>query len=223
MILCIGEVLTPEELDTVVAKVSTAEFVDGKTTAGWHAKLVKQNAQAKPNIPEVEAARNIIGAALKRNALFQMAVRPKTMRPLLFNRYENGMSYGAHVDNALMGDRDQMRSDISMTLFLSDSATYTGGELVIEETQGEQALKLEAGSMVIYPSTTLHRVEPVTTGVRLAAVTWIQSIIRDAGDREILFDLDTVRQAMFQQHGKTREFDLISKTHANLLRKWAEL
>lgn len=223
MILCIGEVLTPEELSTVVAKLSTAEFVDGKATAGWHAKLVKQNTQVKAEAPEIEAVRKIIGAALKRNALFQMAVRPKTMRPLLFNRYENGMFYGAHVDNALMGDRDLMRSDISMTLFLSNPATYTGGELVIENAHGEQALKLEAGSIVIYPSTTLHRVEPVTNGIRLAAVTWVQSLVRDAGDREILFELDTVRQAIFRQYGKTREFDLISKTHANLLRKWAEL
>lgn len=223
MILCIGDVLTQEELNTVVTQLSTAEFVDGKATAGWHAKSVKHNTQAKANAPGVEAARKMLGAALKRNALFQMAVRPKTMRPLLFNRYENGMSYGTHIDNALMGDRDLMRSDISMTLFLSDPATYTGGELVIEDTQGEQAFKLEAGSIITYPSSTLHRVEPVTTGFRLAAVTWIQSVIRDVGDREILFDLDTVRQAIFQQRGKTREFDLISKTHANLLRKWAEV
>ena len=223
MILCISQVLTQEELDTVVAKLDTAEFLDGKATAGWHAKLVKHNTQAQADAPAVEAARQIISAALKRHALFQMAVRPKTIRSFLFNRYENGMSYGTHVDNALMGDRDRMRSDISMTLFLSDPATYTGGELVIEDAQGEQPFKLDAGSLIVYPSSTLHRVEPVTTGVRLAAVTWIQSLIRDPGDREILFDLDTARQTLFQQHGKTREFDLLSKAHANLLRKWAEL
>lgn len=223
MILCIGNVLTQEELDTVVSKLEAAEFTDGKATAGWHARLVKHNTQAKADAPPVEAARKIISTALKRNALFQMAVHPKTIRPFLFNRYELGMSYGSHVDNALMGDRELLRSDISMTLFLSSPTTYTGGELVVEDTQGEHAFKLEAGSMIVYPSSTLHRVEPVTTGTRLAAVTWIQSLVRDAGDREILFDLDTARQTIFQQHGKTREFDLLSKAHANLLRKWAEV
>jgi PKHD-type hydroxylase len=223
MILCIGHVLTPEELDAVVSNLEITEFVDGKATAGWHAKLVKHNTQAQADAPPVVAARKVINAALKRNAVFQMAVRPKAIRPLLFNRYEQGMSYGAHIDNALMGDRDLLRSDVSLTLFLSSPGTYAGGELVIEDTQGEQAYKLEAGAMMIYPSSTLHRVEPVTSGVRLAAVTWIQSLVRDAGDREILFDLDTARQAIFQQHGKTREFDLISKSHANLLRKWAEV
>ena len=116
-----------------------------------------------------------------------------------------------------------MRSDVSLTLFLSDPATYTGGELVIESTQGEQAFKLPAGAMIIYPSSTLHRVEPVTQGVRLAAVTWVQSLVRDMADREILFDLDTARKAVFAQHGKTAEFDLLSKSLANLLRKWVDL
>lgn len=223
MILCIGNVLTQEELDTVVAKLERAEFVDGQATAGWHAKLVKHNTQAQADAPAVAAARQIISTALQRHALFQMAARPKTIRPCLFNRYAPGMSYGAHVDNALMGDRNLLRSDISLTLFLSSPTTYTGGELVIETTQGEQAFKLEAGAMMIYPSSTLHRVEPVTSGSRLAAITWIQSLVRDVSDREILFDLDTARQAIFQQHGKTREFDLISKAHANLLRKWADV
>lgn len=116
-----------------------------------------------------------------------------------------------------------MRSDLSLTLFLSDPTTYTGGELVIETPQGEEAIKLEAGALVVYPSSTLHRVEPVTQGIRLVAVSWIQSLIRDPQEREILFDLDTARQTLFQQQGKTPEFDLISKAHANLLRKWAEL
>jgi PKHD-type hydroxylase len=116
-----------------------------------------------------------------------------------------------------------MRSDVSLTLFLSSPSTYEGGELVIDDTQGIHPFKLEAGSMVVYPSSTLHRVEPVTAGVRLVAVTWVQSMIRDLGDREILFDLDTARQAIFEKYGKTPEFDLISKSHANLLRKWVEL
>jgi PKHD-type hydroxylase len=223
MILCIGNVLTPDELKTIGSALDATEFVDGKATAGWHAKLVKQNMQAKADAPPLNEARSIVQAALHRNVLFQMAVRPKAMRPLLFNRYEIGMSYGSHIDNAIMGDRERVRSDVSMTLFLSSPSTYAGGELVIEDTQGNHAFKLEAGSLIVYPSSTLHRVEPVTQGVRLAVVTWIQSIIRDASDREILFDLDTARQAIFQQQGKTQAFDLLTKAHANLVRKWAEL
>jgi PKHD-type hydroxylase len=223
MILCIANVLTPNELNAIVSALDATEFVDGKATAGWHAKLVKQNMQAKADAPPLTEARSIVQEALNRNALFQMAVRPKVMRPFLFNRYETGMSYGSHIDNAIMGDRERVRSDVSMTLFLSSPSTYTGGELIIEDTHAEHAFKLEAGSMIVYPSSTLHRVEPVTAGIRLAAITWIQSLIRNPGDREILFDLDTARQTLFQQHGKTHAFDLLTKAHANLLRKWAEL
>jgi PKHD-type hydroxylase len=133
------------------------------------------------------------------------------------------MSYGSHVDNAFMGTDPKIRSDLSLTVFLRSPATYEGGELVIETTQGEEAFKLEAGAMVLYPSSTLHRVEPVTQGVRLVAVAWVQSLVKDPAERELLFDLDTARQAIFAKDGKTAEFDLISKSHANLLRKWGEI
>ncbi len=222
MLLCIANVLTTEELDRLTSQLASAAFQDGKATAGWHARLVKHNQQLDSADPIASETKEIVMAALQRNQLFQMAVRPKQIRPPLFSRYEPGMSYGNHVDNALMGT-PLMRSDISMTLFLSRVDDYAGGELILETPQGEEAIKLEAGSMVVYPSSTLHRVDPVIKGVRLVAVTWIQSLVRDAYDREILFDLDTARQAIFNQQGKTPEFDLISKAHANLLRKWAEL
>ncbi|NJR58041.1 MAG: Fe2+-dependent dioxygenase [Cyanobacteria bacterium CRU_2_1] len=238
MILCIADVLTSEELDLILSKLKTAPFVDGKATAGWHARLVKQNTQLASKALVAEEVKSIVHKALERNTLFQMAVRPKYIRPVLFSRYEPGMFYGNHVDNALMESsapidshptdtphspaQSLMRSDVSLTLFLNAPSTYIGGELVIESIQGEQAFKLDAGAVVIYPSSTLHRVEPVTQGVRLVAITWIQSLIRDPNEREILFDLDTVRQALFKQSGKTPEFDLIAKSHANLLRKWAE-
>lgn len=223
MIICIANVLSATEIDGIVSKLEGAEFVDGKTTAGWHARMVKHNTQLPADAPMIKELRGTIHVALKRNALFEMAVRPKVIRPFLFSRYEAGMSYDRHVDNAVMGEQDLMRSDISATLFLSHPSEYEGGELVIESVQGEEAYKLDAGAMIVYPSTTLHRVEPVTKGVRLAAVTWIQSLIRDPGDREILFDLDVARRALFEKQGKSSEFDLISKSHANLLRKWAEL
>jgi PKHD-type hydroxylase len=226
MLLCIAGVLTPEELNLLTTKLETAEFIDGKATAGWHARLVKHNYQLDGSHAIALEAKAIVLGALQRNSLFQMSARPKTIRPPLFGRYEAGMSYGNHVDNALMGGASgepPMRSDISLTLFLSPTSAYEGGELVIETTQGEEAIKLEAGAMVIYPSSTLHRVEPVVQGVRLVAVTWVQSLVRNIEEREILFDLDTARQTIFNQSGKTPEFDLISKSHANLLRKWIDL
>ena len=134
------------------------------------------------------------------------------------------MSYDTHVDNALMGSSSGLyRSDVSFTLFLNSPQDYQGGELIIEGVQEEQSYKLEAGSAIVYPSTTLHRVNPVTEGRRLVVVGWVQSVIRDAGDREILFDLETARRAVFAKSGKTPEFDLISKSIANLLRKWADV
>ncbi|GAA6621674.1 Fe2+-dependent dioxygenase [Scytonema sp. NUACC26] len=222
MIHCIDNVLNSDELDFIVSKLKDAEFVDGKNTAGWHAKLVKNNMQL-PNNALTQEMRSIVTRAIKRDRLFQATVRPKIIQPIIFSCYESGMYYGSHTDNALMGDETFTRSDVSFTLFLSPASSYVGGELVIDTSLGEQAFKLDAGSMIVYPSSTLHRVETVTEGTRLAAISWVQSLIRDPAEREILFDLETVRQVMFQKYGKTTEFDLISKTHANLLRKWADL
>lgn len=225
MLMCIADVLNADELAGVVIQLGKAKFVDGKLTAGWHARLVKHNTQVQDDesglLIELQ---QLVKAAIDRHPLFKIAARPKVIRSPLFSRYEPGMSYGTHVDNSLMDSGVAlMRSDISLTLFLSNPDTYVGGELVIESTHGEEVFKLPAGCMIIYPSSTLHRVEPVTEGIRLAAVTWVQSLVRDLGDREILFDLDTARQIMFEKYGKTPEFDLLSKSHANLLRKWADV
>lgn len=222
MIFSLDNVLTSEELQLIVETLDQADFVKGKTTAGWHAKLVKDNMQLKGEATYAKQLREQVKSALKRNALFQSAIQPKSIHTILFSRYEKGMSYGTHVDNALMGDREFWRSDVSFTLFLSSPSTYEGGELVIECSDGDRTYKLEAGSMIVYPSSTLHRVEEVTAGVRLATVGWVQSLIRDPNERELLFDLDTARRSIFAREGKTIEFDLISKSYANLLRKWAE-
>ncbi len=224
MILCIGEVLSPAEVDAITAALATAQFVDGKLTAGWHAQAVKHNTQLPSDSTALKEIRAQITAALQRNGLFQIAVRPRTLHPMLLSRYEVGMSYGSHTDNALMtGQGQPMRSDVSFTLFLNDPSTYQGGELVIDSTQGEQAFKLDAGALVLYPASTLHRVNPVTEGVRLVAVSWVQSLIRDPAQREILFDLETASQSLYGQHGKTHEFDLLAKVQSNLLRRWIEL
>ena len=218
MIFSIPDILSPSDLEQIQLSLAQADFVDGKLTAGWHAKSVKQNQQLKAGTASVQKQ---VEKALKHNALFQTAVRPRRVHSILISRYEVGMSYGRHTDNALMG-ADFWRSDVSFTLFLNPPSAYEGGALVIEGADDEKAYRLDAGSILIYPSSSLHRVDPVSQGSRLVAVGWVQSLIRDASQREILFDLDTARRAMFAKEGKTPEFDLISKSIANLLRKWAE-
>ena len=182
MIFSIDDILNPEELSSITKILEQAEFVDGKLTAGWHAKLVKNNQQLKLGTSQKELVAKVRQALFK-NALFQSTVRPKSIHSLLFSRYGEGMSYDTHVDNALMKSSAGLcRSDVSLTLFLNSPQDYAGGELVIEGVQSEQSYKLEQGSAIIYPSTTLHRVNPVTQGTRLVAVGWVQSTIRDSGD-----------------------------------------
>jgi PKHD-type hydroxylase len=222
MIICIGNVLNPHELARVTRALEAVRFVDGRATAGWHAAQVKKNTQAEGRSPEVAELQNLVLEALKRNVLFQLAARPRRIHLPLFSRYRGEMQYGAHVDDAVMG-AEQLRTDIAFTLFLSDPASYDGGELVMDTTGGEQVFKLDAGAAIVYPASTLHRVMPVTRGERLACVSWVQSLVRDPAQRELLFDLDTARRTLFDQQGKTREFDLLSKSLANLLRMWAEV
>ncbi|MEB3283035.1 MAG: Fe2+-dependent dioxygenase [Lyngbya sp.] len=221
MIFSIPDVLTKEQLNSIKTRLEKAEFVEGKLTAGWHAKLVKNNQQLKSGTGLLKELTNEVEQVIKQNPLFQAAVRPRRIHSILFSRYEEGMSYGTHTDNALMGS-SFLRSDVSFTLFLNSPNEYEGGELVVEGADDEKAYKLEAGRMIVYPSSTLHRVNTVTKGTRMVVVGWVQSLVRDASQREILFDLDTARRAMFAREGKTPEFDLISKSVANLLRKWAE-
>ena len=219
MLLCIQSLLDPAALAEVRQAVDGLRFAEGARTAGWHARLVKQNEQAVED-PGLAALRDSLVARLRADRLFTMAARPRRFGPVLVSRYRPGMTYGAHVDDAIMGE---VRVDIAFTLFLSDPGTYEGGELVIESTAGEQAIRLEAGGLVLYPATSLHRVQAVTSGERLAVVGWLQSLVRDPARRELLFDLDTARQQMFARDGKSAEFDLVSKSLANLLRQWSEL
>jgi len=216
--LGLDAVLTPEELTSIRGRLSGTDFQDGRTTAGWHARQVKSNEQLPADDPVSRVVRTEIEAALRRNPIFSAAVQPKFVQ-LLLNRYGPGQAYGTHVDDAFMNGR---RTDVSVTVFLSAPESYEGGELVIETPAGDQRVKLPAGAAIIYPASSLHRVEPVTKGERLACVGWIESRIRDGAAREILFDLERARRSLFQQHGKTPEFDLIAKATANLLRRWGE-
>jgi PKHD-type hydroxylase len=219
MQIIIGNVLSAVEVETVQAALEAVRFVDGRETAGFAARAVKDNQQADASDRSLETVRALVAERILGNEVFGLAIRPKVLSPLLFSRYGKGMTYGTHVDDALM---QGMRSDVSFTLFLSDPQSYQGGELVIESASGEDEVKLAAGALVAYPSTSLHRVNAVTRGVRLAAVGWVRSFIRDAARRELLFDLDTARRNMFTREGKSTEFDLISKSLANLMRMWAE-
>ncbi|MEL6352048.1 MAG: Fe2+-dependent dioxygenase [Cyanobacteria bacterium J06627_28] len=217
MIFTIPELLGAEAVEGVCDRLASIELVDGKTTAGWHAKTVKNNQQ--PKAKSAEALGEEVRQSILKHPLFQAAARPRRVHTVRFNRYSDGMSYGRHTDNAQMNGS---RTDLSFTLFLSDPASYEGGELVVEGVDSEQAYKLPAGSMIVYPAGYLHRVEPVTKGVRWAAIGWLQSQIRDAGKREILFELDTARRSLFEQGGKTVEFDLLTKSLNNLVRMWVE-
>src|SRR5713101_7056075 len=194
MRIVIGNVLPAEEIETVRATLERARFVDGKATAGFAARLVKNNQQAEGSDRSLETIRKLVAERILGNEVFRLAVRPKALSPLLFSRYEKGMHYGSHVDDALM---DGMRTDVAFTLFLCDPRSYDGGELTIENAAGEDTFRLDAGSLVAYPATSLHRVTDVTRGARVAAVGWARSFIRDPARRELLFDLDTARRQMF--------------------------
>lgn len=225
MIICISNVLDPGLLGKVRALLDIARFEDGRATAGWHARTVKENRQAARRDPATREAAELVATALRANDVFRSAARPLRLRPPLFARYGVGETYGTHVDDALMGMDDPegpLRTDVAVTVFLADPATYEGGELVIEDPAGEQAFRLGAGDAIAYPATTLHRVAPVTAGERLVAVTWAQSLVRDPARREILFDLETAKRRVFTEQGKGATFDLLAKSHANLLRQWAE-
>ena len=224
MILCIDKVLSGDQIQRIRQALDASDFRDGRETAGWHARTVKRNQQASSQEPAIAALRDEVMQTLSAHTLFQIAARPRRMKPVMFSRYQQGMTYGNHVDDAVMPTpQGPMRTDLSFTIFLGDPDSYEGGELVTETTQGEQRFKLPAGSMILYPSSTLHRVDPVTQGERLAAVGWLQSQVRQPEQREVLFDLDTTRRQIFERDGKTAEFDAISKSLANLLRMWAEV
>jgi len=220
MILCISDVLDRAAVAELRATVASGVFVDGVLSSGWASRLVKDNEQLGAG-PALEAAQKTVIAALSANPVFSSGVLPRRFAPPLFSRYVPGMQFGTHMDNAIIGP-DHLRTDVSVTLFLSEPEEYDGGELVMETTGGEAAYKLPAGSVVTYPTTVLHRVEPVTRGTREVAVTWAQSLVRRAEHREILFDLDRVARSIFERDGKSEEFDLINKSAANLQRMWVD-
>ncbi len=218
MLLAIDSLLSAVEAGALRASADTLDFADGKASAGRYAREVKANDQAAPS-PARDAVLAKVTKALQGNELFTLAARPRAMTPLILSRYRQGQTYGLHVDDALM---QGLRTDISFTLFLSEPKSYDGGELVIEDGFEARAVKLPAGSLMLYPSTTLHRVAPVTRGERLAVVGWVQSRVREAAQREMLFDLERAVREVHGREGKSELFDLLAKSRSNLLRMWAD-
>ena len=226
MLLHIENVLSAEELARLHGLLAAADFVDGRVTAGYQSAQVKNNLQIPEHSPLARELGDIVLAALERCPQFSSAALPRRIYTPLFNCYADGMSFGNHVDNAIRGYSDPIRTDLSVTLFLSDPSDYDGGELVIDDTYGSHQVKLPAGDLVLYPSSSLHRVTPVTRGARLACFFWIQSMIRDAGRRALLYDMDRSIQGLHGYLGESRgnpELLTLTGCYHNLLRQWAEL
>lgn len=222
MSLILQAILSPEDLARVRRDLEVIAWRPGKRTAGAAARSVKENLQADGADKRTQALEGFIVEALKRHPLFEVAARPQRLSRILFSRYEPSMSYGAHTDDALMGAGDsKLRTDLAFTLFLADRASYEGGALVMESALGEQEVALNAGDAFLYPAGSIHRVAPVTQGVRLAAVGWVQSLIGDAAQREILFDLSITRMRLAEAGAPRDELLKLDKCISNLLRMWA--
>lgn len=222
MNLILKEVLAAEDLVRVRGELEEIAWSPGKRTAGAAARGVKENLQADGSDPRVKALERFVVDALRRHPLFEIAARPARLSRLLFSRYEPGMTYGAHTDDALMGTGDdKLRTDLAFTVFLADRETYEGGELVVDSALGEQAIGLDAGDAILYPAGSIHHVAPVTRGVRLAAVGWVQSHVSDVTQRETLFDLSVTRSRLAQAGVAREDLLQLDKSISNLLRMWA--
>lgn len=227
MLVCIPRVLDAEQLRVLVAQLEHAgdAWVDGRVTAGYAGAPVKFNQQIDERAEVAAQCQHLILAALERNPLFISAALPNLVYPPMFNRYSEGMTFGAHVDGSVRihpHSGRKLRTDISATLFLSDPASYDGGELQVEDTYGLHKVKLAAGDMVVYPATSLHQVTPITRGTRLASFFWIQSLVRDDGQRALLFDMDNAIQTLNQTHADERARRSLVGCYHNLLRQWSE-
>jgi PKHD-type hydroxylase len=226
MLQHLKQVLTPVEVRYAQDLLADAPWSDGRASAGTQAALVKNNAQLSHECEVARTLRALVLKALDNHPMFFAASLPKKLFTPRFNRYgQSANAYGAHIDNAIRFAPDtgqRVRTDISCTLFLSDPDTYEGGELVVQDTYGEQRVKLPAGDMVLYPGTSIHQVTPVTGGVRLACFFWIESMIRSDEQRRILVDLDQSIQRLRSQHGETAEAVALTGTYHNLLRMWAD-
>lgn len=227
MLLQVPRVLDAAQLAAFREKLDGAGWADGRLTAGYQSAQAKHNQQLPENDPVARELGGLVLDALGRSPLFFSAALPRRIYPPLFNRYAGGQSFGFHVDNAIRYDRsaarsEPVRTDLSATLFLSDPADYDGGELVIQDTYGTQRVKLAAGDLVLYPGNSLHEVTPVTRGARTACFFWMQSLVRDPGQRRELFELDRAIQSLTLATPGHAALVQLTGTYHNLLRRWAE-
>jgi len=234
MLISIPNVLTTEQVATARKLLDEAEWVDGKVTAGHQSARAKENSQVPEGHPIAQHLGEQIASALSQNPLFVSAALPLRIFPPLFNRYAGGQNFGTHVDNSIRqitGTPHRIRTDLSATLFLSSPDEYDGGELCIEDTYGVQSVKLPAGDLVLYPSTSLHHVTPVTRGARVSSFFWIQSMVRQDSQRSLLFDLDIAIQRLAGDNAENAESRSaverstvqLTGVYHNLLRQWAEM
>jgi PKHD-type hydroxylase len=224
MLLHIECVLTPDQVAQCRETLTSQSWIDGRVTAGEQSALAKRNLQVPEDTPAARELGEMILTALGRNPAFVSAALPLRVFPPLFNRYDEGMAFDTHVDNAIrFAGPVRFRTDVSATLFLSDPGDYDGGELIVEDAYGEHAIKLAAGDMILYPATSLHRVAPITRGSRWAAFFWAQSMVRADAQRSLLYDLDNAIQAMTVKVGQGDPAVVsLTGTYNNLLRMWAD-
>ena len=226
MLLHLPDVLSAEQVAHCRGRLDAAAWADGRQTAGYQSAKAKDNGQLPETDPVAKELGALILDALSKDSTFFAAALPRRIYPPLFNRYRGGQSFGSHIDNAVRYDRaagmQPVRTDISATLFLSAPEDYDGGELVIEDTYGTQRVKLPAGHMVVYPGTSLHHVTPVTRGERIASFFWIQSLVRDDGERRLLFDLDVGIRRMTQAQPDHPALVQLTGVYHNLLRRWSD-
>jgi len=226
MLIDIADVFTADEVDEMRTRLLAEPWVDGKVTAGQRSARDKFNRQLNEDSALGLLFGQRILARLSENALFMSAALPKRIYPPLFNRYSGGEAFGFHIDNAIRGIkgvRERVRTDLSATLFLTDPQTYDGGELVIRDTFGERSVKLPAGHLVLYPGTSLHKVNPVTRGERVAAFFWIESLVREDSQRSLLLDMDVAIQRLNAQHADDESLLQLSGVYHNLLRRWSDV
>ncbi|MDB5964658.1 MAG: Fe2+-dependent dioxygenase [Polaromonas sp.] len=240
MLLRIAQALNPEELAQVRQLILAADWRDGRVTAGSQSGAVKNNLQLPEELPAAQQARHLVSVALARNPMFVTGALPKSVYPPLFNRYTGGANhFGDHIDNAVRthaATARHVRTDISCTLFLSEPSSYEGGELVVQDTYGEQRIKFAAGDLVMYPGTSVHRVEPVTRGERLGCFFWVESMVREDSQRRLLYEMDMAITALRQKDldrrhsgqeaqgdGESPEVVRLTGCYHNLLRMWAEV
>jgi PKHD-type hydroxylase len=226
MLLQIPEVLSAEQILGCRKVLDSNEWVDGRITAGHQSARAKDNLQLAEDNEDARQLGNTILQALENNPLFMAAALPLKVFPPLFNRYQDGQSFGNHVDNAIRqvtGTPHRVRTDLSATLFFSNPDEYDGGELVVEDTYGVHSVKLPAGHLILYPASSLHHVRPVTRGARLASFFWIQSMVRDDGERSLLFDLDVAIQRLMSDVPDHPSVVELTSLYHNLLRRWADV